>query len=504
MLDAAAIAEIRRLYYAEHWKVGTIAAQLGVHPEAVSRALNRPSAPPAPRAPRSRITDAYLPFLTETLERYPRLRATVLYRMLRERGFAGSVVQVRRLVRRLRPSSREVFLRLSSLPGEAAQVDWADFGPVHLGRAVRRLSAFVLTLAYSRALYVEFFLAQSLANFLCGHVHAFEHFGGVPRLLVSDNLRAVVLERRGEQCRFHPRYLELAGHYCFQPRPCHLARGNEKGRVERSIRFLRESFFAAHGFTTLDAVNAGVRRWIAEVADARPWPDDPARSCAEVFTDHERSRLLALPQHPLDTSERLLVRSEKTLWVRFDRNDYSIPPEAVGKNLALRATATLVQIFEGDQELARHRRCYAQAERVTDPAHSAALLARKRAALGGAGAYASPLKLAVPEAERFLAAAFPRHRSTALLSTRLSRLLALYGAELLQGALREALERGTPTLASVEYLIEKSRRQAQRQPPLPVDLADRPELAGLHVQPHPLSDYDLLAATQAEEDDSDD
>jgi hypothetical protein len=102
--------------------------------------------------------------------------------------------------------------------------------------------------------------------------------------------------------------------------------------------------------------------------------------------------------------------------------------------------------------------------------------------------------------EPFLAAAFPRHRSTALLTNRLSRLLTLYGADLLRAALNEALERSTPTLASVEYLIEKYRREAHRQPPLPVDLADRPELASLHVQPHDLSGYDLLADTEEEEE----
>lgn len=497
MLDAAAVAEIRRLYYAEHWKMGTIASQLGVHPDAVERALNRPTGPPAPRPPRPRKSDAYLPFLQETLARYPRLRSTVLYRMVRERGYAGSVVSLRRLVRTLRPSSREVFVRLSSLPGEAAQVDWADFGPVSVGHAVRRLSAFILTLAYSRVLYVEFFFAQSLANFLCGHVHAFEHLGGVPRLAVTDNLRSVVLERRGEQFRFHPRYLELAGHYCFQPRPCHVARGNEKGRVERSIRFLRESFFATHGFTTLAALNTSVLRWMAEVADPRPWPDNHARSCAEVFSDDERPRLLPLPQHPLDTSERTAVRSEKTLWVRFDRNDYSIPPEAVGKDLVLVATSNGVRIFDGRQPIARHRRSYDQGERVTDPAHTAALLVTKRAARPNAEA--SPLRLAVPEVGPFLDAAFPRHRSTAALTTRLSRLLALYGYDLLRTALAEALQRGTPTLASVEYLIEKARRQAQRRPPLPVDLANRPELADLHVQPHALGDYDQLALTTPED-----
>lgn len=499
MLDAEAVAEIRRLHYAERWKIGTIAGQLGVHPDAVRRALNRPSGPPPPRSPRARITDPYLPLLRETLERYPRLRATVLHRMLCERGFSGSVVQVRRVVRRLRPSRREVFTRLKALPGEAGQVDWADFGKVTLGRAERRLSAFVLTLSYSRMLYVEFFFDQSLASFLSGHVNAFAHFGGVPRVLQTDNLRAVVTQRRGEQIRFHPRYAELGGHYCFQTRPCHVARGNEKGRVERSIRYLRDSFFATQSFTTLEALNASVGRWTAEVAGRRPWPDDAARTCLEAFESEERPRLLALPQHPLDVSQRTSVRSAKTLWVRFDRNDYSIPPSAVGKDLVLLATVDHVRIFEGTQEIAHHRRSYRQGEQITDPAHAAALLKTKRAARGAATA--TPLRLAVPEVDFFLDAAFPRHRNTARLTDRLDRLLTLYGADLLRATLTEALERGTPTLASVEYLIEKRRRDQNRQVPLPVDLADRPELATLHVQPHALDGYDELAATDPETND---
>jgi len=240
-----------------------------------------------------------------------------------------------------------------------------------------------------------------------------------------------------------------------------------------------------------------VGRWIAEVASPRPWPDDPARSCAEVFDSEERPRLLALPQHPLDTSQRTPVRSAKTLWVRFDRNDYSIPPAAVGKDLVLLAEATRVRIFDGLQEIANHRRSFHQGEQITDPAHAAALLKAKRAARGAAAD--SPLRLAVPEVERFLDVAFPRHRNTARLTDRLAQLLALYGAVLLRTALLEALKHSTPTLSSVEYLIEKYRRDGHRQPPLPVDLADRPELATLHVQPHALGGYDQLAATEPED-----
>jgi transposase len=497
MLDAAQVAEIRRLHYAEHWKIGTISSQLGIHADAVRRVLSREPDEPAQRPPRRRITDPYVSLLTETLQSYPRLRATVLYRMLRERGYTGSIVQLRRVVRTLRPQRRkEAFLRIQSLPGEAAQVDWADFGSVYVGRARRRLSAFVMTLSYSRALYVEFFFGQTLVNFLRGHVRAFEHFGGVTRNLLTDNLRSVVLERRGEHIRFHPRYLELAGHYCFQAKPCHVARGNEKGRVERSIRYLRESFFIAHRFTTLSALNEKVRAWCTGVAARRPWPDDAKLTVAEMLAN-EQPRLLPLPKHRLDTSERTLVRSDKTIWVRFDRNDYSIPPEAVGWDLTLEASESEVRLFKELAEIARHKRCYDQGQRVTDPAHTEALLAQKRAAFSSAAG--SALRLAVPEAERFLDAAFPNHRGTALLITHLTRLRELYGAEALNAALSEALQRGTANLASVEFLLEQHRRAANRRPPLPVDLTARPELAALHVQPHSLSAYDQLSHTQQED-----
>ena len=489
MIAAEVVAEIRRLYYAEHWRIGTIAAQLGVHPDAIRRALNRESIQSPPKKPRPRLSDPFVPLLQQTLERYPSLRTTVLHRMLRERGYSGSVVQLRRIVRPLRPTKREVFVRLQSLPGEAGQVDWADFGPVQVGKATRRLAAFVLTLAHSRALYVEFFFDQTLPNFLSGHVHAFEAFGGVPRILLTDNLRSVVLERRGDSIRLHPRYLELATHYCFEVRPCHIARGNEKGRVERSIRFLRESFFASHPFTTLEKLNAQVRRWIQDVAHARLWPDD-TRHCVTSVLEQERLRLLPLPLHPLDTSLRQSVSATKTLFVRFDRNDYSVPPAAVGKPLTLIATDTLVRLFDGTQEIARHTRSFDHHQTLADPAHTAALLAQKRAL--NSATPDSPLQRAVPEAERFLKAALPRYRHTGWLVTALNRLLSLYGANALSAALGEALAQRTPTLDAVEYLLEKNRRQSRRKPPLPVDLADRPELADLHVQPHPLSRYDQL------------
>src|SRR3990172_8178468 len=129
MISAEQRAEIRRLFYAEHWKVGTIAAALGVHRDTVCAAIEAERFVTALARPRLSRLDPYLPLMRDTLQQYPRLRATRLYQMVRERGYLGSVVQLRRVVRRLRPTPKaEAYLRLSVLPGGQAQGDWGSVG----------------------------------------------------------------------------------------------------------------------------------------------------------------------------------------------------------------------------------------------------------------------------------------------------------------------------------------------------------------------------------------
>ena len=229
MITPAQRAEIRRLYYGEHWKIGTIAAQLGLHRETVRTAVEHESGGVRRGVCRPSALDPYLPFIRDTLARYPRLRATRIHEMVRQRGYPGSVIQVRRLVKRLRPeTTRAVYRRVVTLAGESAQVDWGSFGKVRIGHGTRAVSGFVMVLGYSRALAALFTLDQTLESFLRGHVDAFEALGGVARNLVYDNLRSAVLDRRGTAVQFHPRLLDLAGHYHFAPRPCTPGRGNEK------------------------------------------------------------------------------------------------------------------------------------------------------------------------------------------------------------------------------------------------------------------------------------
>jgi transposase len=289
-------AEILRLYHVEKWPVGTVARQLNVHRDVVQRVVDQ-DGKTKPRAKRSRMIDPFLPFIVETLTKYPRLQTSRLYDMVRERGYPGQPAHFRFLIARLRPPRPhlEAYLRLRTLPAEQSQVDWGHFGRVEVGRASRPLMAFVMVLSYSRAIFLRFFLSQSLSNFLRGHQMAFEWFSGVTRTCLYDNLRSAVLERNGRAIRFNPKFLHFSGHYRFEPRPVAPARGNEKGRVERAIRFIRERFFAARRFKDLNDLNCQALHWCETIALERKWPEDARRTVGEVFTE-EKEKLSPLPK----------------------------------------------------------------------------------------------------------------------------------------------------------------------------------------------------------------
>jgi transposase len=489
MLSPEIRAQIRRYFYAEHWKIGTIARELAVHPDAVRNAIDAQRLGGAAQPLRASMVDPYAEFIRQTLDQHPRLRATRIYQMVRDRGYAGSVVQLRRAVAGMRPQVREPFLQLTMLPAEQAQVDWAHFGHIRIGRAQRALSCFVMTLSYSRAIYLEFFFDQSTENFLRGHVHAFQAWNGQPRAILYDNLKSAVLERRGSHILFNPRLVELSAHYHFAPRPCQVRAGNQKGRVERTIRYVRDSFWAGRSFTTLAECNRQAWQWRDQIAHRRPWPGDVGRVVADVFAE-EQSRLLPPPLHPFPTERIETVRSHKTIYVRFDLNDYSIPPEMVGRPLTLAASDTTVRILDGAVELVRHRRSYDRQQQILDPAHREAVLKGKRRAF-----HSTPggrLEQAAPESKALLDLAFEQGESAGSQTAQLLHLLDEFGSTALRRAIGEAIERNTPRASSVAFLL---RRQTKPRRAV-VDLSHHPQAQSVDVRPHDLETYDELARPQ--------
>jgi len=490
--------EILRLHFAEGWPVGTISTQLGVHHEVVERVLSQAARPPTSEpVATSRLWDPFVPFVRLTLERYPTLTASRLFHMVRARGYEGrSEGHFRRLVAQLRPRpSAEAFLRLSTLPGEQAQVDWAHCGRLQVGRALRFLMAFVMVLSWSRRLFVRFFLDARMTSFLTGHVEAFELFGGVSRLVLYDNLKSAVLERMGDAIRFHPTLLDLAAHHRYEPRPVAVARGNEKGRVERAIRHLRSAFLAGREIRDLDALNAEVAAWTAYEAELRRCPGQPELTVAQAFAA-ERPRLLPLPDDAFPVAEPVPGRVGKTPYARFDGNDYSVPHDHVRRPVVLWVDTRTVRVVDGTVVVAKHARSYDKGATIEEPAHIAALVQQKRAAARHRGQ--DHLRRAVPRALELLSALAERGQNLGAATAHLLRLLDLYGATELDLAIQEATGRGVPHPNAVRQCLE--RRRHDEGLPLPVAIPLRPgsRLAHIEARTHDLKGYDRLIAAAPE------
>src|SRR5689334_9279854 len=325
-IDKTKEAEIRRLHFAEHWKVGTIATQLGLHHDVVERVLGlgegARSRPPALDADALVAAikvpaplRAYETFVTETLAQYPHLRATRLYDMLLERGYEGSVRTVRRHVHLVRPAPKaEVFLRIEPLIAEQAQIDWAYVGKLSFEGGSRQLWAFVMVLSYSRAMWAELVLDLSAISLRRSLVRASSYFRGATRQWLFDNPKIVVLERHGDAVRFHPELLALSAELCVAPRLCGVRKPQRKGKVERAIRFLRDRFFAARTIRDVERGNAELLAFLDEIANVRPHPRWPERRVDEVLAE-ERARLLALPD-PLPATDLVLpIPVDKTAFV---------------------------------------------------------------------------------------------------------------------------------------------------------------------------------------------
>jgi transposase len=497
MISDELSARIRQLFYAEHWKIGTIAADLGVHHDAIRRAIGTERFVNSAYRASASILDPYMDFVRATLEDHPRLRATRLLQMIVARGYSGSIWPLRRFVRRARPvSSHEAFFRLSTLPGEQGQVDWGSFGSIMIGNTRRSLSCFVMVLSWSRAIYARFVLDQTLESFLRCHLAAFDAFGGVPRSLLYDNLKTAVLERVDDVIRFHPRLLELAGHYHFAPKPVAKARGNEKGRVERAIRYLRDSFFAARSFHSVDDLNRQLEDWRSRVANARTVPGDAEKRTVETAFREEQPRLLRLPAHPLGCDYVHAVASGKTPYLRFDGNDYSIPHTFVRRPVTLVASETVIRVLAGDEEIARHHRSWERGKQIENTRHLDDLSAEKRAAREHRGR--NRLMTTCVAAEPFLQNVALHGGHLGGTTTRLLHLLDQFGAAELDFALADAHRRGAFAAQSVAHILEQRRRARKVAVPIPVVLPDDPRVRDLVVPTRSLRSYDALARSGKE------
>lgn len=488
MITAEMRAEMRRLVLAEGWKIETCARRFGVHHSTVRRATCSEPAKCEPPAPASAL-DAFKPYIVERLTEHPELTSTRLFMELRDRGYKQSVAILRRYVAKVRaPRSRKAYLRVETEPGEVAQVDWGSFGQIRIGNTQRPLSAFVMVLKWSRALYVDFSLDMRADTFLRMHARAFAFFGGVPRRVIYDNLKTVVLHHVGSTVQFNPGFLGFAGHYLFEPVAAPVRYPQAKGNVENAIRYLRSSFFYGRSFRGIDDVRAQAARWRDEIANQRLHATTRERPADRLLV--ERPCLRNLPEHPYDTDLVVPLIVSKEARVHLDTNSYSVSHKLVGKSVHLRADDERVRVVDGTTVVAEHPRCWDRRRAIEARDHIDAMLERRPSAKGPRRR--DRLAALSSEAAMYLREIARRRIHLENEVRKLLRLVDQYGEEDVARGMAAALGARTFGARYVRALVDQARfARGLGEPPEPV-VTGNAAADAVDVQPHDLESYDDL------------
>jgi transposase len=483
MIDYTTWCEIRRLA-GEGLPAPRIAAELGLNPKTVRKWMETDRFTPRKPAIRASKLDPYKPMIQRMLERHPHTAEQIL-RAIRKEGYPGGHSILREYVARVRPRPTPAYLKLAFAPGECAQVDWGHAGSVRVGDTRRRLSFFVMVLAHSRMMYVEFTLSQQMEYFLGCHVNALNFFGGVPEKVMVDNLKSAVLEHpRGGVPTYHPRYLDLASHYGFEPRACNVRAPHEKGIVERAVSYVRDSLLRGLCPESFGPINPQARIWLDEVANLRVH-----RELGERPVDRfevEKQALKPLPPADYDIGVVSEVTASSQFRVTLDTNRYSVPAEYAGRRLRMRRTPERVELFHEHRLIASHVRSHERRKDVLDEEHQRALLAYKKK--GKEQQALARLYRLTPKAEAFVLGLRERRMNPRKEVLRTAALAEIHG----EAALRRALEDAVELEAfSSEYVLNLLQ---QRSRPLPekgvLHLTRNEDLLDLELPEPDLSIYD--------------
>jgi transposase len=377
MIDYETFCKIRDYQQQQGLKAQQIARELGLDGRTVARWIDEPRYRPRQSTRRTSKLDPYKTPICQWLESHD-YSARQIFQRLREEGFDGGYSIVKEYVRKVRPRRPPAFLTLSFAPGECAQIDWGEYGSVAVGVTRRKLSFFVMVLCYSRMSYVEFTLSQKMEQFLCCHQHAFEFFGNrVPKKIMVDNLKSAVLRRLiGEDPVFNPRYLDFAHQAGFTIKPCNVRKGNEKGRVESGVGYVKKNLLNGLEIPDFSALNPAARVWLDTIANVRIHGETHKRP-VDLFAE-EQPRLQPGPVHPYDIGTVLTVRASSRFRVSYDANRYSVPAQYASTILTLKVYPDRLCIYHREKLVARHPRCYDRYQDKEDPDHPKALLAQRR------------------------------------------------------------------------------------------------------------------------------
>ena len=489
MIDYEQFCRIKQLKN-EGLTPGQIGDSLGLDPRTVQKWMNKEKFQQRLYNARPSKLDPYKEGIVRMLERYP-FTAVQVYQKIKEQGFEGGYSIVKKYVRKVRPRRQEAFLNLSFAPGECAQVDWGSYKSVAVGNTNRRLSFFVMVLCHCRMMYVEFTVSQTMEHFLGCHQRALEFFGGVPEKIMVDNLKSAVLKRiTGQAPVFNPRYLDFANHYGFRIVPCGVRKGNEKGRVENAVGYIKKNFLAGLEPGDFKVINPAVRQWLDTVANVRIHGATKKKP-VDMFPE-EAKALSPLPSIAHDTGTVSQVRASKQFRISLDTNHYSVPAEYAGMRLTMKAYSDRICIYHESKLIARHARSYDRHQDIEDPDHPKALLTQKRKA--------REQKLIVrflglsPCAEQYYQGLKERRLNQMHHIRKIVGLSEIYPAEQVARALEDACEFKAFSSEYIINLLEQRSRNAKE--PGALHLTRNEDLLDLTIAQPDIAQYDRRCSNE--------
>jgi transposase len=295
----------------------------------------------------------------------------VLYEDLKTRGYTGSYTTVKSYLQPLRQQAKAVAVRrFETPPGRQAQVDWVNVGDIEDAQGVHTLYGFVLTLGYSRAMYLEVTTSTALGNFLALHERAFAFLGGVPEEILYDNDGMVVVPHAWHEGvpTIQPDLLTFATHHGYRVRLCRPYRAQTKGKTERSIGYVRQNFLCGRAAGSVEDLNAQALEWLNTVANVRVH-GTTHRPVGEA-QEHERPFLRPCVPLPARLRPALPLRLvSRDGFVHLHTNRYSVPWKLCGTQVGVRERDARIEILRDETVVARHERCLGRYQTILDPPH---------------------------------------------------------------------------------------------------------------------------------------
>lgn len=456
-------AEVLTQYFTEKKSIRSIARELGVDRKTIKRVVARRSVTMARKLPgRKSQLDPFKEAIDAYLTKDPKVTATVIFDRMRERGYLGGLTVLKDYVRKsrgrlLRP--REGFLRLEFLPGEVAQVDWGEFGDV-FGDGVK-VHCFAMVLAHSRMIYLEFTRSEKFEEFIRCHENAFKFFGGAPKECWYDNLATAVADRLGGLIRFNSRFMAYMAHHGIRPHACNVARGNEKGRVEDLIKYIRSSFWPARSFSDFDDLQSQAMSWRDNKANVREHRTT-RRIVRAMFEADEKKALLGLNPVPYDTDEIFSRHVTQDFHIQYESNRYSVPWTLVGMTVTVRVNPKEIKIYYNEKFICSHSRTYRKSQVITNEGHRAGLMERKPG-VARESWQLQFIKNLGPSMSDYVELIRQGPRSLKNELNRLVGLSTVYGEAALREACEECLRLGILGVDSVELSLKRRHHPSELQ-----------------------------------------